>query len=244
MHTAIRTKQSARRATIGAQAAAMVLLLSGVVMAFNGLPGMELPKASSPAPADAQGGGQPAPAPAEQYVPALHPETVDEMLSAVKNHPVPDPVETADAGGETVEQPAEPAPGVRYVGSIRVGGRAAAFMNIDGVTKLLRPGGPEYGGVRLVSVDGDRVVVSVHGSGEQEIEKTARVGPPVSVVVGGAPEPAPEESPAASSEPPQRPSFTPDMSREERIQMLRDRARSERGRWERQRGSQGGPPNS
>lgn len=245
MHTPIRSRKSARTATIAAQAAALVLVISGGVMAFTDLPGLKVSEeAGEPRPAPDAGGqsGGPGVGAGRTYAASVDPETVDAMLGMIKNRPVPD--EPVEGGSEGDDLPPDPAPdtSVRYVGSIRVGGRAAAFMNIGGITKLLRPGGAEYEGVRLVSVDDDRVVVSIDGRAEQEIEKTRRSGPAVSVVVGGAP--APERDPTAvADESPQAPTFTPDMSREERRQALLERARSERGRWERQRGDGGGPPN-
>lgn len=244
MHTPIRSRKSARNTTLVAQAAAIVLGISGTVMAFKGLPGLGLTETAP----DTQPGAidqpdTPPGQPGRQFVAAVDPETVDYSLGMVSNHPVPDP---EPGPGEVViedEPETDPAPGVRYVGSIKVGGRAAAFMNIGGITKLLRPGGAEYEGVRLVSVDNDHVVVSINGRDEQEIEKTQRVGPAVSVVVGGATPPVKDGFTAVADESPQAPNFTPDMSREERRQMLLDRARTERGRWERQRGEGGGPPN-
>lgn len=244
MHTPIRSRKSARNTTIAAQAAAIVLLISGSVMAFKGLPGLGLTETAPPTPPGAT--DQPdadSPPTGRRYVAALDPETVDYSLAMIGNHPVPDP--EPQPGEDVIDEPPPPdtTPGVRYVGSIKVGGRAAAFMSIGGITKLLRPGGAEYEGVRLLSVDDDRVVVSINGRAEQEIEKTERVGPAVSVVVGGAAPPVKDGFTALADEAPQAPNFTPDMSREERRQMLLERARTERGRWERQRGEGDGPPN-
>ncbi|MCC7388026.1 MAG: hypothetical protein IT431_04575 [Phycisphaerales bacterium] len=244
MHTPIRTRKSARVTTIAAQAAAMVLLLSAVGMGAFGLPGLGMPETPvAPAGgAEGQPGEEPE-QPGRQYVAVVDPETVDYSLGMIKNHPVPDPEPGPDEVVIEDDPEIDSTPGVRYVGSIKVGGRAAAFMNIGGITKLLRPGGAEYEGVRLVRVDEGSVVVSIRGGDEQEIEKTERVGPAVSVVLGGAPEPVKDDFTAVAEDSPQAPNFTPDMSREERRQMLLDRARTERGRWERQRGEDGGPPN-
>jgi hypothetical protein len=244
MHTPIRTRKSARVTTIAAQGAAIVLLFSGVGMGALGLPGLGLPQT----PVTPEGGAEEQPGqepeqPGRQYVAGVDPETVDYSLGMIKNHPVPDPEPGPDEVVIEDETTPDEAPGVRYVGSIKVGGRAAAFMNIGGITKLLRPGGADYEGVRLVSVEDGRVVVSIRGGDEQEIEKTERVGPAVSVVLGGAPAQVKDEFTAVAEDSPQAPNFTPDMSREERRQMLLDRARTERGRWERQRGEDGGPPN-
>ena len=74
------------------------------------------------------------------------------------------------------------------------------------------------------------------------IRKSERKGSAVSVAIGGAPA-APVNSPntaVAGDEPNQ---LSPDMSREERRAALLERARSDRGRWQRDRGENGGPPN-
>ncbi|QKK07350.1 MAG: hypothetical protein HND58_03750 [Planctomycetota bacterium] len=115
---------------------------------------------------------------------------------------------------------------VRFVGSITSGGRAAAFVNIAGVTKVLRPG-ESYEGVQLVEVVGDEIAVSIDGGEEEMIGKSERKGSAVSVVIGGAPA-APANTPnsaVAGDEPNQ---ISPDMSREERRAALMERAQRSR----------------
>ena len=245
MHTPIRTKQSARRATIAAQAAAMVVLACGTAMAFLGVPGLSVaeqpPRAEDP-PAggtDLPDGGAEAGTP---YAAAVDPVTVDELLGMIGNAPVPAP---EPEGGETVVETEEPdaGPGIRFVGTIKVGGRAAAFMNIGGVTKLLRPDGPEYQGVRLVSIVGDEVVISVDDGPAQTIERSAREGSAVSMVSGGAPVGVKTAESQVSGDPPPAADFTQNLRAEDGGAALLEQARSERGRWERDRGEGGGPPN-
>ena len=244
MHTPIRTKHSARKATIAAQAAAMVLLACGTAMAFLGLPGLSVAD-QPPATPDQPGGGTDQPdggiEPGVPYAAAVDPVTVDELLGMIGNAPVPAPEPQGDGPPPPAES--DPGPGIRFVGTIKVGGRAAAFMNIGGVTKLLRPDGPEYQGVRLVSIVGDEVVISVDDGPGQTIERSAREGSAVSMVSGGAPVGVKTADSQVSGDPPQAADFTPDMSREDRRAALLERARSERGRWERDRGEGGGPPN-
>ena len=245
MATHVRSRQSARKAAIVAQAAAGVLVLSGAAMGFFGLPGLDPEKQTEPAvqpsPAGDQSQGTPTRPPADEIGPLHDPETVELSFSMLSNFPTPDPVVEPDPD-DGPDVPEVDDIGVRYVGSIKVGGEAAAFMNIGGVTKLLRPGGKPYEGVRLVRVEGDSVVVSMNDAPERTIEKAARSGPAVSLVVGGAPA-VKEPVTALSDDNPEPASFTPDMSREERRAALLERARSERSRWERQRGDGGGPPN-
>jgi len=244
MHAPIRTKQSARKATIAAQAAAMVLLLAGAAMGFVGLPGLGIsqpPKGAEVQPPVGEGaaGG---PRPSQQYAAAVDPQTVDELLCLIGNAPVPDP--TPVVGGTDPPPGTEPpALGIRFVGTIKVGGRMAALMNIDGMTKVLRPDGPEYRGVRIVGVEGDSVVVSVDGGDPHPIERSARKGSAVSLVVGGAPAEAKPNTAVSADESPQPASFTPDMSREDRRAALLERARTERGNWRRDQGEGEGPPN-
>ena len=130
------------------------------------------------------------------------------------------------------------------VGCRPVGDRAAAWVSVGGVTKLLRPGGEAYDGVALRSVTDDEIVISIDGSDETTVEKAERQGPAVTVLVGGAPPPS---EPVVAGEEPESPRFSPDMSREERRAMLLERARDERARWQRDRGDrddgeEGSPP--
>ncbi len=242
MHSPVRTRQSARKATIAAQCAALVLFIGGGVMAYTGLPGLSMPEAE---PTPLSGGAADhiddpgAEATEERYAPVIDPETIDGNLSMVSNSPVPtvEPIEEVFTGDTPTQDTTE---GVRYVGSIKVGGRAAAFLNIGGITKLLRPGGSSFEGVRLVRVDEDEVVITMNDGGEQTIGKSAREGSAVSLVVGGAPQRA-ENSAVGGDVPDAPPSFTPDMSREERRALILERSRSERNKWDRNRGRDGGP---
>lgn len=245
MPSRIRDKSSALKATRVAQAVAVVLALVAGVIGIFGL-GMEIERRQPPTPtvpdAGQPGDGQAA----RPQTPAVDFETIDANFSYLANAPqAPAEVEVA------VEDEPDPTPqggltgrDIRYVGSISSGGRMAAFLNIAGVTKLLRPGGPGYDGIELVSVSDEEVVVSVAGVGEEVIEKAERQGPGVLIATGGAPMPereSPEES-AIAGEPPTR-EFSPDMSREERRAILLERAREERAEWQRRRGENGGPSN-
>jgi len=242
MHSPVRTRQSARKATLAAQAVAVVLLIGGGVMAYTGLPGLD---SAIPEPPPLLGGepdlgGEVDPGQAaNEYTPVVDPETVDGNLSMVSNSPEPLVESVDESGGEDLP-PETATVGIRYVGSIKVGGRGAAFLNIGGITKLLRPGGASFEGVQLVRVEEDEVVISVDGGLEQRVEKSVREGSAVSVVVGGAPEPA-ETSVADGDEPMGSLRFTPDMSIEERRALIRERSRRERDQWERDRGQDGGP---
>lgn len=241
MHSPVRTRQSARKATLAAQAGALVLIVGGGGMAYTGLPGLAMPEPEvAPLPdGDTQSGeGAGTDVTTDDYAPVIDPETIDGNLSLVSNCPVP-PVEPIDDPGEELP-PEDVGEGVRYVGSIKVGGRVAAFLNIGGITKLLRPGGSSFEGVQLVRVDEGEVVITMDDGPEQTIEKSLREGSAVSVVIGGAPKPA-TNGVVADDEPVSAPSFTPDMSREERRAVILDRARNERSRWERDRGNDGGP---
>ncbi len=231
----IRDKQSARKATLAAQAAVVVLAASGVATATLGprLLEAEPPPehGSLPEPSD------PGLRPPEEQVVAIDSATVAEYMSYLGNTPQPDPV-----APEVAEGPEEPDAtttsdaDVRYIGSVRVGARAAAWVNIGGVTKLLRPGGEPFQGVELISVGDDEIVISVDGGDEATVEKAERQGPAVTVLVGGAPAPV---EPVVAGESPE-PRFSPDMSREERRAMLLERAREERSRsWQRDREERG-----
>ena len=240
MTTRIKDKQAARQATRIAQIAALALAVGGAI-AVAKLPGLEV-KDIELAPAGPVSGGvavdQPkgdTTPPPDRLVTAdnfSYIANVPEALAAVEEPRDEPPVDT---GGRLSDFD------VRFVGSITSGGRAAAFVNIAGVTKVLRPG-ETYEGVQLVEVVGDEIVVSIDGGEEEMIGKSERKGSAVSVVIGGAPA-APANTPnsaVAGDEPNQ---ISPDMSREERRAALMERARSDRGRWERNRGDNGGPPN-
>jgi hypothetical protein len=234
MNWRIRDKRAARKATSAAQAAAVVLLASGAAMAMLGprLLDVEEPKAAGVQ-------LQPEPLPAQSTAAAARPydeAVIAESLSYLANRPVPDPEPEVTAEVETPEATPTSSKNVRYVGAVRAGERMAAFMNIAGVTKLLRPG-QEHDGVRLVSVDDAQVVVAIDGGVEETVSKAQREGPAVTLVVGGAP--APEPPPMVAGDSPESPRFTPDMSREERRAMLLERAREERSRWERDRDERG-----
>lgn len=239
MNWRIRNKQAARKATIAAQAAACVLVVSGGAMAVFGQrilkvePPVLVP--TPPQPEEQAEGG------AGGTGRSFDPVVVSENLGAIGNAPVPDPKpEEAAAGNDLQSDPSDDRE-IRYVGSVQVGERAAAFLNIAGATRLLRLG-QTYEGVRLVSVEGGQVVISVDGGDEQTVEKSERQGPAVSVLVGGAPGPVAATPVVSSEQPPTPASFTPNMSREERRAALIERARDERARWDRQRGDGGGGP--
>ncbi len=241
MHSPVRTRHSARKATLAAQAGALVLIVGGGVMAYTGLPGLEMPEPETAILPDGDtqpGEGTGTEATADSYTPVIDPETIDGNLSLISNYPVP-PVEPIEEPREEL-LPEDPGEGIRYVGSIKIGGRAAAFLNIGGITKLLRPGGSSFEGVQLVRVDEGEVVITMDDGPEQTIEKSLREGSAVSIVIGGAPKPS-GNGVVAGDEPTSAPSFTPDMSREERRAVILERARSERNRWERDRGNDGGP---
>jgi hypothetical protein len=159
--------------------------------------------------------------------------TVDELLGSLSNAPVPqnEPDDAVGDAGDNLPPPTTRE--VRYIGTVRSGGRAAAFLNIAGVTKLLRPG-QSYDGVELVSVEGDEITVNVDGVEGQRLERSERTASAVTVVSGGAPADAPKTIAGEALTP--DPEFEGEMSRDERRQQLLDRARSERSRWQRDRG--------
>ncbi|HZW10669.1 MAG TPA: hypothetical protein VFF69_12265 [Phycisphaerales bacterium] len=234
MNWRIRDKRAARRATTAAQAGAVVLLASGAAMAMLGPRLLDVEEPEAPG---VESPEQPVPAQAIDAQPrAYDAAVIGENFSYLANKPVPD----AEPELAAEEAPPDVAPtsskNVRYVGAVRMGQRRAAFINIAGVTKLLRPG-QEHDGVRLVSVEDERVVVAIDGGPEEAVAKADREGPAVSVVVGGAPEPEP--APVVAGDSAEPPRFTPDMSREERRAMLLERARDERSRWERDRDERG-----
>jgi hypothetical protein len=231
----VRDKQSARKATVGAQAAAVVLVASGVAM---GMLGPEILKVEQVAPSEPAPETSESSDSSEPVDPAqIDAVTVAENFEYLANRPQPDPEAPETAEAESPTEPQAEERGVRYVGSVRVGDRMSAWVNIGGVTKLLRPGG-EYGQVRLVSVGDDEIVVSIDGGDEESVQKSQREGPAVTMVVGGAP--APEATPVVAGDEPDQPRFTPDMSREERRAMLLERARDERERsWRRDREESG-----
>lgn len=236
----IKDKRAAHRATLAAQAVAAVLAIAGGSVAVFGLPGLKVDLAEPVVGSGDQGESLSTEQPDLPL--AMDVVAIAEGLSYLGNVPVPDPeAQPDDIGGGLAEDPPERE--VRFVGSIRVGDRHAAFLNVAGVTKLLRPG-DDYEGVRLVEVIGDEVVVSINGGDEEMLEKAERHGPSVSLVTGGAPKIDPGDGTAVAGDGPIEPAnFTPDMSREERRAALLERARGERARWERERGQGGGPPN-
>ncbi|MBK7403828.1 MAG: hypothetical protein IPJ41_04135 [Phycisphaerales bacterium] len=235
----IKNRRAAKKATRAAQAAGVLLLVSGVAMGAFGQLVLQVDEPAAP----------PRPAPIEEQPDqgatptgrAFDPIAVNDNLSMILNKPLPDPIPTA-AGPDEGEPPPTEAPSreIRYVGSVQVGEKAAAFMSISGATKLLRVG-QTFEGVRLVAVESGEVTISVDGGDEQTVEKAERHGSAVSVLVGGAPEPTPETPVVAGDQPVQPPNFTPNMSREDRRAALIEQARQGRARWDRQRG-EGGPP--
>lgn len=242
MTTRIRDKHAARRATRIAQISAAALAAIGAAVAVAGLPGMEV-KDYEPAPIGPVGTDTDTPRAEEDAVVYPDPYGVAESLSYIGNAPEPEAV----AIDEPVDVPPPSTNGgmtgidVRYIGSITSGGRPAAFLNIAGVTKFLRPG-EVYEGVKLVEVVGNEVAISINGGEEEMIGKAERKGSAISVVTGGAPavERSEPNTAVAGDEPPMPPT---EMSREERRQYYLDRARSDRTRWQRERGENGGPPN-
>ncbi|MFG0242070.1 MAG: hypothetical protein ACF8R9_04705 [Phycisphaerales bacterium JB054] len=240
MTTRIKDKHAAKQATRIAQIAALALAVGGAI-AVAKLPGLEVkdielapagPVSAGIVPEQPKGDTTPPP---DRLVTAdnfSYIANVPEAVAVVEEPRDEPPVET---GGRLSDFD------VRFVGSITSGGRAAAFVNIAGVTKVLRPG-DTYEGVRLVEVVGNEIAVSIDGGEEEMIRKSERKGSAVSVAIGGAPA-APVNTPntaVAGDEPNQ---LSPDMSREERRAALLERARSDRGRWQRDRGQNGGPPN-
>lgn len=236
----IRDKRAARKATGAAQAAAVLLFASGAAMAMFGpnLLEVEEPEAAGPAPR----AGLPPVQTSQAETRSFDATIVSDNLSYLANKPVPDPEPEVEVAEEETPTTAGDAQDVRYVGAVRVGDRMAAFLNIAGVTKMLRPG-QEHEGVQVVSITEDEIVVAIDGGAEQSIQKAERAGPAVTVVVGGAPEPEPtqptEPGGMVAGEGADSPRFTPEMSREERRAMLLERAREERSRWERDRGERG-----
>lgn len=231
----VRNKQSARKATIAAQVAVVLFAGSSIAMAFMGGNILEIEDAEPAA-------AHPAPQPEDTAADAQQTRRFDETITAenftfLANAPeaAPEPEEPQEA---VVQTPTESGREIRYIGSIRSGERAAAFISIAGVTKLLRPG-QSHEGVELVSVGEDEVVVAIDGVVEETIGKAERTGSGVTMVVGGAPAPEVTSPVVADDEAESAGRFSPDMSREERRAMLMERAREERARWQRDRDERG-----
>ncbi len=237
----IKDKKSARNATRIAQGSALLLAIAGGAVAVAGLPGLEV-KDIEPAPIGPIGSAIEATPDETDTTPLPDVYVIGDNLSYIGNAPVPQAVvpdvpdddPEPNIGGLTEDE-------VRFIGSIRSGGRAAAFVNIAGVTKILRPG-EVYEGVKLVEVIGDEIAISINGGEEEMIRKDVRQGSAVSVVIGGATavQDASGTKAIAGDAPPE---ITPNMSREERRAVLLERAKTDRSRWQRDRGNNGGPPN-
>ncbi len=234
----IKDKKSARNATRIAQGSALLLAIAGGAVAVAGLPGLDVPDIE-PAPVGPIGSGIKATPADTDTTPLPDVYVIGDNLSYIGNAPVPQAVlpDAPDApdidGGITEDE-------VRFIGSIRSGGRAAAFVNIAGVTKVLRPG-DVYEGVKLVEVIGDEIAISINGGEEEMIRKDERQGSAISVVTGGAPSAQDAAgTKAVAGDSPRE--FNPDMSSEERLKVI-ERARENRSRWRRDRGNNGGPPN-
>lgn len=235
----IRDKKSARNATRIAQGSALLLAIAAGAVAVAGLPGLDV-EDIEPTPTVPVGGEAEQPRAETDPTPPPDVYTIGDNLSYIGNAPVPqavvteaEPVEPEPDGGLTERE-------VRFIGSIVSGGRAAAFVNVAGVTKVLRPG-EVFEGVRLVEVVGDEIAISIDGGEEEMIRKEQRQGSAVSVVTGGAP--VVENAPATKAVAGDMPELSPDMSSEERLAVLRERAKERRSRWQRDRGNNGGPPN-
>ena len=235
----IKDKKSARKATRIAQGSTLLLAVASGAVAVAGLPGLEISDIE-PAPVAPVGGVAETPPGDTETIPLPDVYVIGDNLSYIGNAPVPQAVvaqdepDDPDIGGGLTEDE------VRFIGSIRSGGRAAAFVNIAGVTKVLRPG-EVYDGVKLVEVIGNEIAISINGGEEEMIRKDVRQGSAISVVTGGAPtaQDAAGTKAVAGDSPRE---FTPDMSREERLKVI-ERARENRFRWQRDRGNNGGPPN-
>jgi hypothetical protein len=238
----IKDKAAARKATRVAQVSAVALAVLGGAVAVAKIPGLEI-KDIEPAPVGPVASG--AQTNTEKPDPVSRPDAIliDENLSYIGNAPVP---KTTAAADEPDSNPIDTGGGlsdrdIRFIGLIKSGGRASAFLNIAGVTKILRPG-DVYEGVKLVEVVGDEITVSIDGGEEEMIGKAERKGSAVSVVTGGAPS-SPQNTANTAVAGDEPPTSTPDMSREERRAALLERAKADRGRWQRDRGENGGPPN-
>lgn len=238
MSTRIKDKAAARKAAHAARIAALLLAAVGGAVAFAGIPGLAV-RDIEPAPPTPVGTTNPNKPAAEDAPPPPDVYGIADTLSYIGNVPEPETVVVEDTNDEPVEDTGGGLTEreIRFVGSITSGGRDAAFLNIAGVTKVLRPG-EVYEGVRLVEVVGDEIAVSINGGEEEMIGKSERKGSAVSVVTGGAPAPA---STAVAGDEPRIDAS--DMSREQRRAEMLERARSERARWQRDRGERNGPPN-
>ncbi|MDQ7012345.1 MAG: hypothetical protein Q9O74_00440 [Planctomycetota bacterium] len=234
----IKDKKSARNATRIAQGSALLLAIAGGAVAVAGLPGLDVPDIE-PAPVGPIGSGIKATPTDTDTTPLPDVYVIGDNLSYIGNAPVPQAV-LPDVPDEPVPDSGITEREVRFIGSIKSGGRAAAFVNIAGVTKVLRPG-EVYDGVKLVEVVGNEIAISIDGGEEEMIRKDQRQGSGVSVVTGGAP--TLQDAAGTKAIAGDLPELSPDMSSEERLAVLRERTKERRSRWQRDRGNNGGPPN-
>ncbi|TVQ60867.1 MAG: hypothetical protein EA378_10610 [Phycisphaerales bacterium] len=116
-------------------------------------------------------------------------------LSMTHNAPVPPEPETGDTSEVSGEAPeAPPAPpereGVRFLGSARgTGGAVWAIVVIDGSQRLLQVG-RSVGGVELVSVEDDAIVVRSNGR-ERRVTRAERSSSSSVSVASASPAPMP-----------------------------------------------------
>lgn len=229
MHRRWADRASARRATIAAAACTGVFAVGAGAVGIFG-PSLFEPRFESAA------GPSPIEDPIDQTLPPEPPRPVDlasiaELLGQVKNVPVPDQVASIEGEPEVIEPEVDPGE-IRFVGSVTSGSGAAAFLSINGATRLVRVG-QEREGVRLVSVEPDRAVVERDGA-RSTLEKAERTGKVVTMIETTTPEGAVEADMPRGSDS-GAPEFRPDMSDEERREMMMERARRARDRFERNR---------
>lgn len=236
----IQNKHQAKKATMLAQIVAMIFVVAAGAAGFKGLPWLTVSPPEKPAiqphqPAHPDADTTPE-ADTQPLVDAL---TVTENLMALGNAPVPDtkPVEPSPSNDDTTTDNQDTQ--VLFVGSIISRKHPAAFLKIDGTTKMLKPG-QQYGRVKLVSVDADSVVVTIDDGDEQTLDKAPRQGSPVTVVTDAAPSASNPNANNTTSGKTFTPNdvtkrFRPDMTPEERRQMLMEEARKSREKINRER---------
>lgn len=186
------SRTQARKLTLGAQVASLVLASCAVGVAAFGLPIGQTPtftpvEVSLPAQEDPAGDQDP-----DSGVPdhrAVDFTGIVERFAMVGNAPQPVVEQTpTTTGGEspTPGQTGGEAPGeVRYLGMIEIGARRSAMLVIDGKQRIVSQGAQEKGGeeteVRVMTVHPEFVIADVNGE-RTRIAKSERQASAVTTI--------------------------------------------------------------
>ncbi len=236
----IQNKHQAKKATMLAQIVAMIFVVAAGAAGFKGLPWLAVSPPDKPSIHPQQPAHPKTDTKTDTSTqPAVDAMTITENLMALGNAPVPDakPVEPSASNDDTTADNQDTQ--VLFIGSIISRKHPAAFLKIDGTTKMLKPG-QQYGSVKLISVDTDSVVITIDDGDEQTLDQAPREGSAVTVVPSAGSTASNTKTNNTTSGKAFAPNditnrFRPDMTPEERRQMLMEEARKSREKINRER---------